>query len=191
MMSKLLLAAVFALSLRAEAVRVGSPVGDFQVVDLDGASHAFSTLKGDTTVVVFVSTKCPVSNSYNQRMETLYKDYSAKGVKFLFVNANVNETSKEVAEHAKQVGFTFPVYRDSGNVAELFNAMVTPETYVIDKLGVLRYHGYIDDSMNEARIKKQGLRNALEEVLAGKAVTVSETKAFGCAVKRARRSSTD
>jgi len=105
-------------------------------------------------------------------------------VKFVFVNANYNEATKDVIDHAKQVGFTFPVYRDGSNVAELFNATVTPETYVIDKNGVLVYHGYIDDSMNEARIKKQGLRNALEEVLAGKAVTVSQTKAFGCAVKR-------
>src|ERR1700733_6619765 len=117
-----LLLATFAI--HGQEFHVGSPVSDFQVVDLQGGSHSFTGLKGDTTVVVFIATRCPVSNAYNQRMEALYNDYSAKGVKFIFVNANFNEPAKEVAEHAKQVGFTFPVYKDSGNVADLFNAQV-------------------------------------------------------------------
>jgi thiol-disulfide isomerase/thioredoxin len=178
-------------AIHAQQFHLGAPVSDFQVLDLQGGAHAFSSLKGDTTVVVFIATRCPVSNAYNQRMESLYKDYSAKGIKFVFVNANFNEPAEEVADHARQVGFTFPVYKDSGNVANLFNAQVTPETYVIDKTGIIRYHGAIDDAQNEARIKKQSLRNALEEVLAGKPVTVAETKAFGCTVKRAPRRATD
>lgn len=161
-------------------------VSDFQLLDLQGGSHPFALLKGDTTVVLFIATRCPVSNAYNPRMEALYKDYSSRGVRFLFVNANVNEPSQEVKDHAQQVGFTFPVYRDSGNVAERFNAQVTPEAYVINKQGIIRYHGAIDDSQNEARIRKHSLRDALDEVLSGKPVTVAETKAFGCSVKRAR-----
>jgi len=186
----LTLAAAFLATFDAQGqeFRVGASVSDFQVLDLQGASHAFSSLKSDTTVVVFLATRCPVSNAYNQRMESLYKEYSAKGARFLFVNANVNEPAKEVADHAKEVGFTFPVYKDSGNVAQLFNAQVTPETFIIDRQGIIRYHGAIDDAQNEARIKKHSLRAALDEMLAGKPVTVAETKAFGCTVKRARRS---
>ena len=167
-----------ALVIHGQELRLGSPVSEFNVVDLQGGSHSFSSLKGATTVLAFVATRCPVSNAYNQRMEALYKDYSSKGVKFLFVNANVNEPAKEVAEHAQQVGFTFPVYKDPGNVAALFNAQVTPETYVIDKQGVIRYHGAIDDAQNEARVKKNSLRAALDEVIAGKPVTIAETKAL-------------
>ncbi len=193
-MTKLALAVVVAFVwplAYGEPVRIDAPVPEFQVADLQGASHAFSSLKGETTVVVFLSARCPVSNTYNMRMEALYKDYSAKGVKFIFVNANFNESPNEVANHGKQAGFSFPVYRDAGNAAEIFNAQVTPETFVIDKRGVLRYHGAIDDSQNEARIKKQGLRNALDELLAGKPVSTPETKAFGCTVKRAPRRPTD
>jgi thiol-disulfide isomerase/thioredoxin len=179
------------LGLQAQEVRLGSPVADFQVADLNGAPYPFAALKGETTVIVFLATRCPVSNAYNQRMEALYKDYSARGVKFIFVNANYNEPSSEVASHAKQAGFTFPIYRDPGNVADLFNAQVTPETYVIDKQGVLRYHGSIDDSQNEARVKKQSLRAALDEVIAGKPVTVAQTKAFGCSVKRAHHGASE
>lgn len=179
------------LAMEGQEFHLGAPVSDFQVVDLQGASHSFASLKGDTTVVVFLATRCPVSNAYNQRMKALYKDFSPKGVKFLFVNANFNESAKEVADHAKEVGFTFPLYKDSGNVAELFNAQVTPETYVIDKQGIIRYHGAIDDAQNEARIRKSSLRAALDEVIAGKPVTIAETKAFGCTVKRAHRRPTE
>jgi thiol-disulfide isomerase/thioredoxin len=66
---------------------------------------AFSALKGPITVVTFIATQCPVSNSYNQRMIDLYKDYTSKNVKFIFVNANRSEPASEVREHAKRVGF--------------------------------------------------------------------------------------
>ena len=175
----------------AQRFHAGAPVSDFQVVDSLGVSHSFASLKGDTTVVAFISARCPISNAYNRRMEAIYQDYSPKGVRFLFVNANFNEPAKEVTEHAKAVGFTFPVYQDSGNVAELFDAQVTPETYLIDRQGIIRYHGAIDDSANEARVRRNSLRDALDEALAGKSVTVAETKAFGCSVKRVRHPSTD
>ncbi|MEO8026279.1 MAG: redoxin, partial [Bryobacteraceae bacterium] len=60
---------------------------------------------------------------------------------------------------------------------------------VLDAHGVLRYHGAIDDSTNEARIKRQGLREALDALLAGKPVATPEIKAFGCVIKRVRKGS--
>ena len=169
--------------------KVGAKVADFNVQDLEGKAVSFSTLRGPVTVVIFIATQCPVSNSYNQRMNALYKDYGSKGVKFIFLNANKSEPAGNVREHAKTAGFVFPVYKDADNVvADKFGAEVTPESYVIDNAGVVRYHGYIDDSMNEARVRKQGLRLALDAVIAGKPVEVSETKAFGCSIKRARKS---
>ncbi|MDQ6708595.1 MAG: redoxin domain-containing protein [Acidobacteriota bacterium] len=161
---------------------------DFTVRGPDGSPKSFSELKGDTTVVVFLSARCPVSNAYTERMQEVYRDYSPRGVKFIFVNANQNEPAAEVLEHAKRAGFPFPVYRDVGNAAaDRFGAQVTPETLVIDRSGAIRYRGAIDDSQNPARIHKQGLRLALDAVLAGKTVASPETKAFGCTIKRARR----
>ena len=178
----------FCAILCAQEFKVGGKVADFAVQDLNGQSHTFASLKGDVTVVTFVSVQCPVSNAYNDRMNALYKDYSAKGVKFIFVNANRTEAASEVAEHAKAVGFAFPVYKDAGNrVADSFDAQVTPENYVIDRTGTMRYHGSIDDSQNAARVRKQSLREALDAVLAGSAVEAPETKAFGCTIKRARK----
>jgi peroxiredoxin len=168
--------------------RVGSQVRDFTLADVKGNPVNYAGLKGDTTVLIFIATQCPVSNAYNDRMNAVYKDYAARGVKFVFVNANSSEPAQEVAQHAQGHGFAFPVYKDQNNVvADMFGAQVTPEAFVMDKEGVIRYHGYIDDSRNPEGIKTQGLRLALDAVLAGKPVERADTKAFGCTIKRARR----
>jgi peroxiredoxin len=174
----------------AQEFKLGSRVPDFQIRDLDAKAVAFSALKGPITVVTFIATECPVSNSYNQRMSDLYRDYSSKNVKFIFVNANRSEPASEVRDHAKRVGFPFPVYKDPDNVvADSFDAQVTPESYVMDSAGILRYHGSIDDNMNQSRVHTQRLRAALDALLAGKPVPATETKAFGCTIKRVRKAS--
>jgi peroxiredoxin len=174
----------------AQEFKLGSQVSDFQVRDLDGQPVAFSALKGPLTVVTFIATQCPVSNSYNQRMIDLYKDYASKNVKFIFINANRSEPASEVRDHARRVGFPFAVYKDPGNIlADRFDAQVTPEGFVIDSSGTIRYHGSIDDSMEESHVRVRRLRAALDAVLAGKPVPSAETKAFGCTIKRVRKAS--
>ena len=163
-------------------------MADFNVNDPIGRPVKFSTLRGDVTVAMFVSVQCPISNDYNERIIALYNDYTAKGVKFVFLNANVTESPAQIMDHAKQVGFPFPVYRDQGNVvADRFGAQVTPESYVIDKAGTVLYHGAIDDARNPARVTSKGLRMALDAVIAAKPVATSETRAFGCTIKRIRK----
>jgi peroxiredoxin len=178
-----------AAALHAQDFKVGSKVTDFPVQDLDGKSLSFSALRGPITVVTFIATQCPVSNAYNQRMLALYNDYAPKDVKFIFVNANRTEAASEVRDHSRRAGFPFPVYKDANNVvANHFGAEVTPESYVVDGTGIVRYHGSIDDSQNEARVRTRRLRLALDALLSGKPVDVTETKAFGCTIKRVRKS---
>lgn len=188
-MKRALLALILpAALLCAQEFRLGGKVGDFEVQDLDGKTLAYSSLRGSVTVVTFIAIQCPISNSYNQRMNALYNEYSPKGVKFLFVNANRTESQAQMREHARSARFVFPVYKDVNNVAaDKFGAEVTPESFVIDAAGVLRYSGYIDDSMNEARVRSRGLRLALDAVLDGKPVDAGQTKAFGCSIKRVRK----
>src|SRR5712692_1604041 len=179
---------VMASALCGQEFKVGSKIPDFNFQDLDGKTMALSTLRGPVTVITFIATQCPVSNAYNDRMNAVYKDYTAKGVKFVFLNANKTEPPSEVREHAKSVGLVFPVYKDANNVlADRFGATVTPESYVIDGENTIRYHGSIDDSQNEARVRTRGLRAALDAVMAGKPVAATETKAFGCTIKRVRK----
>jgi thiol-disulfide isomerase/thioredoxin len=181
---RLLAASVlFVLCASAQDFTVGSKITE---LNLDGAT--ISPSKSAATVLIFVSTQCPISNSYNERMNALYKEYSAKGIQFAFVNANVNESPSEIEEHAKSNHFAFKIYKDAGNVlADKFGANVTPETFVFDKSGVLRYHGYIDDATNPARVQVHGLRQAIDAVVSGRPVEMKEARAFGCTIKRVRK----
>ncbi|MGH9658732.1 MAG: redoxin domain-containing protein [Bryobacteraceae bacterium] len=172
----------------AETWRVGGKVDSFALSNLQGGAARFAP--GRVTVVAFISTKCPVSNRYNQRLIDLYREYSSKGVAFLFVNSNQNEPASEVEEHSRQAGYPFPVHKDDGNrVADRFGAEFTPETYVLDAAGVIRYHGRVDDAQNPARVQHHSLRLAIDQTLAGAAVGTPETKAFGCTLKRVKKAS--
>ena len=111
-----------------------------------------------------------------------------RGIAFVGINSNRQESVEEIAGHAAEHGFTFPILKDVSNVqADHFGAQVTPEIYVYDPGWVLRYHGRIDDDRSGANVRSQDLRNALDAVLAGQAVPVAETKAFGCTIKRVAR----
>ncbi|MBI4903157.1 MAG: redoxin domain-containing protein [Acidobacteria bacterium] len=155
--------------------------------DLSGKRHTFP-VAGKTTVVVFYSTICPISNEYNERIARFHREYSLKGVQVLVANANQNEPKDQIEKHTRDAEFEFPVFIDSANaVADRLKASVTPEAFVLDSKGVVRYHGPIDDARNIARIKAHLLRDAVDAVLAGKPVARPEAKAFGCTIKRVRK----
>ena len=165
---------------------LGAVVPDFTLPDADGHEHTLASLKGKGgTVLIFIATRCPVSNGYNARMEKLAEDYAARGVNVVGINANSTEPIEEVKQHAKEKGLTFTILKDKGNViADRFDAQVTPEAYLLDAAGKLVYHGPIDNSRNPENVTSNYLRDAIEAVLAGKPVQKSEAKAFGCTIKR-------
>ncbi|MBS1829397.1 MAG: redoxin domain-containing protein [Acidobacteria bacterium] len=164
----------------ADRVTLSAPGGQKQTVSLGEK----------VTAVVFLSAVCPISNEYVDRMIQLWRDYSPRDVQFLFVNSNVNETAGEVREHAAAAKFPFPVYRDVHNgLANRLGASITPEAFVVDKGGKVLYQGAFDDARNPARVKVQFLRDAIEDVLAGRPVSRPGAKATGCTIKRERKAS--
>jgi peroxiredoxin len=167
-------------------VALGAVVADFTLPDPDGHEHTLASLKGTKgTVIIFMATQCPVSNAYNERMQKLYADYSARGVNVVGINSNVRELAAEVKEHAAEKGLKFTILKDTGNkIADNFDAQYTPEAYLLDASGKLVYHGRIDNSRNGDSITATDLRDAVESVLAGKPVEKPEVKGFGCTIKR-------
>jgi peroxiredoxin len=172
----------------AAAPAIGSPAPAFTLTTLDGqtVSLADAARSHKAVVVMFIATKCPYSNAYNDRMRDIANGYARQGVLFLGINSNKTEPAEETRAHAKQHGFTFPVAKDPENkVADLYDARHTPEIFVVDPQGVLRYHGRIDENYEDAsKVTSPDLKNALDALLAGKPVQKAETKAFGCSIKR-------
>lgn len=166
---------------------IPSKVENFSLNDYAGKKISLTDFKNSKAIVLmFIATQCPVSNAYNKRYNELYKDYKEKNIAVVAINSNKQESVDEIKNHAKENGFAFPILKDVNNViADKLDAQRTPEVYVIHPTTLeILYHGRIDDSQRESEIKSRDLRAALDEILAGKTVSVKETKAFGCTIKR-------
>jgi len=167
-------------------ISLGAKIDAIPAQTTAAAPEQFQTT-GHVTAVIFIATQCPVSNAYNERMKALYSDYAPKGVQFVFLNANSTESAADVERHHDAHGFPFPVYKDVNSAfADKVGAAVTPHSFVFDAQGTLVYRGSIDNAQNIDRVTAHPLRDALDAVLAGRPVPVSESKAFGCSIKRAK-----
>lgn len=184
-----LVAFVSFLSINIQAFNKPGTVENFSLRDYNGEVHSLADYSSSKAIVVmFIATRCPVSNDYNSRMEKVYADYKDKGVTFLGINSNKQEDAEEVKEHARENGLSFTILKDPGNVvADKFEASVTPEVYVLSGSMELLYHGRIDDSRRASDVETKDLRVALNEVLDGKAPSNAKTKAFGCTIKRVEK----
>ena len=171
-------------------VPVGSKISSVQFQTLAGETVELYNYAGQQgTLLIFVATRCPISNDYNQRMADLAREYIARGFAVVGINPNRTEPADEVARHASEKALGFTVLKDPDNrVADYLGASVTPEAFLFDTNWALRYHGRIDDSRNPANITTTDLRVALDAMAAGKPIEVAETKAFGCTIKRVPRS---
>ena len=175
-------AVVLAAGRPIPAADMGGTVPDFRATALDGRAFSLeeSRRANVAVAVIFISTICPYSNYFNARMRELAADFGKRGVQLVGVNSNVSETADEAKRHAARNGHTFPILKDSKNrIADLLGARRTPEVFVVDHEGRLRYHGRI-----ESKIGTPDLKNALEALIAGRPVKPAETKSFGCAIQR-------
>ena len=171
---------------------VGEKAPDFDLPGVDGQNHSLSSvLKGKKAcVVMFVCNHCPYVIAYWDRIIQLAKDYQTKGVAFLGINPNdeknyPEDSFKKMKVIAKERKFPFAYLRDQDqSVAQAYDAACTPEIYVVDQAGIVRYHGGIDDNWQDAsQAKEKFLQKALEEVLQGQEVSNPTPHAMGCSIK--------
>lgn len=173
----------------APPLKIGAPVGSLAFRDLSGKSYTAADLRGGPAALfIFLSTQCPVSNSYGSRLLALKKEYGPRGVRIFGVNSNFEESAAAVVRQANDRGLSFPMVKDAGGaLARRLGATVTPEAVLIDGAGVLRYRGRIDDQRVVTAVKRRDLRDALEAVLAGRPVATAETVPFGCSIQSTPR----
>ena len=157
--------------------------------DAAGASHA---LRGALTVFVFMSVECPISNRSIPNLNELAQKYAGK-VRFFGVNPEADVTAAQVAQHDKDFALGFVTLLDpKQSLAKALGAETTPTAVLVDANGAVLYRGRIDDQVvdfgkSRPKAKREDLREALDEALAGKAVSVPRTPSVGCAIVGAHR----
>lgn len=160
----------------------------------DPAGEPFELMvqtSGQMTVVCFLGTECPLARYYGPRLSQLSKDFDKQKVRFIGINSNSQDSPKEVAQYVRDYDISFPVLKDPGNkVADQFGARTMSEVYILDHNLAVRYHGRVDDQylpgVARSQPTRHDLRIALEELMAGKQVSVSETQSIGCSIGRVK-----
>lgn len=137
------------------------------------------------TVVCFLGADCPMARIYGPRLNDLADEFESANVRVIGINSNRQDSFADVKQYVDELQISFPFVRDRDNViADQFSATRTPEVFLLDAKLAVVYHGRIDDQyepgVNRAAPKRLDLRIAIEESLAGKQISVSQTQATGC-----------
>jgi thiol-disulfide isomerase/thioredoxin len=176
--------------LLATELEVGAKAPAFELVNaVDGKAVAFAPGDGRLSVMVFTCNQCPYAKAFEPRLIALGNEYAKRGVVFYAIDSNDDaaypvETMGEMKGRATSQHYPFPYLKDGDSkVAREYGARVTRHVFVVDGKGIVRYRGYVDDSTKAADRQHTGLTDALNELIAGKEVKVSATKAFGCTIK--------
>ncbi len=196
--SLFLMTACLLLMVAASPVKLGYEVGDtvtdFKLKNTNGKMVALTDYKdAKGVIVIFDCNTCPYSKAYNDRIIALNKKYASQGFPLVAVQPNDPEVSPgdsydEMVSHAKKNGYEFPYLFDDGqNVSKAFGATNTPHVFLLKKEGAafkVAYIGAIDDNARDASaVSKKYVEDAVDALLAGKAVSTGKTKAMGCTIK--------
>lgn len=161
-------------------------VPPFVVTNLDGQPWKSTEQTAKYTVIVFISCECPMSNAYIKPLNEIQTKFGKQGVQIIGINANPEETTEQIKAHIKEYSIAFPVLKDQQAVAvKALNAKVNPEAFIVDAKWNLLYRGRIDNGYTgrmrpAAKTTRFDVATALEELLAGKPVSMASTQAFGC-----------
>ena len=185
-----------------KATRLGRQVTEFSLRDSDSREHKLADYADKQFVVLaFLGVECPLAKFYAPRLNKLAEQYAARGVAFLAVDSNQQDSIAEMQAYARAQALKIPFMKDPGNrLADAVGAQRTPEVFVLDRTGRVQYAGRIDDQygfqaggvayqLREPR--RQDLAAALDELLDSKPVSVAEVAAQGCLIGRARTPAAD
>jgi peroxiredoxin/mono/diheme cytochrome c family protein len=176
----------------AENPHTARAIVNFSLSDIHSQKWSLEAQKDKQIVVVaFVGTECPLARLYGPRLAQLAASYAGKSVAFVAIDSNVQDSLAELIAYARNAKIVFPVLRDAKNeVAEQFGATRNPSVCVLDQSRVVRYRGRIDDQYGvgfaRTEPKRNDLKQAIDELLESKSVSVPETPAPGCLIGRAR-----
>ena len=184
---------------------IGSKAPDFKLPGTDGNLYTLASFsKAKLLVIIFTCNHCPTAQAYEDRMIELTKDYSNKAVAVIAISPNdpdavslselgysdMGDSFEEMKLRARQKQYNFPYLYDGKTqaVAQAYGPVATPHVFIFDKERKLRFQGRIDDVENPSKTPTNtDTRNALDQLLSDKEVSVTSTKVFGCSIKWAEK----
>jgi thiol-disulfide isomerase/thioredoxin len=178
----------------------GAQAPDFLLPATDGSNYSLKDFASARILaIVFTANHCPTAEAYEDRLIQLVKDYRDRGVAFVAIAPNdplalrldelgytdLGDTLAEMKIRARDKGFNFPYLYDgeTQKTSRLYGPVSTPHVFIFNRERKLCYNGHIDNAEKIGAATRHDLRNALEAMLAGKAVPVEITKTFGCSIK--------
>ena len=178
----------------ADPLPIGAPLpkADVKLLDVSGSQISLKeAILENGLLVMFSCNTCPVVIENQGRTLETGKYALAKNVGIVLLNSNEGsrggaDSFDEMKQYAKEQGYNFHYAVDKNSeLANAFGANRTPECFLFDKSGKLVYHGAIDDNPQDAgSVKRQHLKEAINELVSGKDVSMKKTRSIGCSIKR-------
>ena len=167
-------------------MQINQPAPDFALPDLHGRIHRLSDYRGQIVIVNFWSCECPHSERTDKAILSMFVQWrEASPVTMLSIASNRNETAEALQAAAESRRLPAVLLDADCSVADLFNAQTTPHVFVIDRKGILRYRGPVDNvTFRQRNPTRFFLDEAVESLLDGHLPAAAESPAYGCAIVR-------
>lgn len=167
---------------------IGEPAPTFVLPDTEGAAHEPG--EAPATVIVFTCNHCPYALAWHDRILALARDYAQRRVRVLAINPNdatryPRDSTEAMRARVQRGEFEgVPYLRDeSQEVARAYDAKTTPDVFILDATGLLRYRGAPDGDYDDPSQRAVFLRDALEAILDARAPELTQTPPVGCSIK--------
>ncbi len=168
----------------AAVIHIGEPAPDFTLKDLKGIPTRLSEQRGQIILLYFWSAECPWVERCDREMSSLAEEWG-KAIKILRISSNSNETPEMLQEAAIARGLPLPLMDSDQRVADLYGAQTTPHLFLIDRQGILRYQGAVDDVTFRQRTPTRNYaQEAITALLSGGQPNPEQTPPYGCAIVR-------
>lgn len=165
-------------------MQLNTPAPDFELPDLQGTLHKLSHYRGKIVIVNFWSAECPHSERTDRSTMACLVQWGP-AVEMLSIAANRNESAREVEEVAKTRRLPTVLLDAQHVVADLYEAQTTPHAFILDREGILRYRGAVDDvTFRQRKATRFYLEEAVEALLEGRLPGIQETPGYGCTIVR-------
>ncbi len=178
---------------KVNGYKPGDKATNFTLKNVDGKMVSLADYKDVRGfIIIFTCNHCPYARGYEDRIIALHQKFAPKGFPVVAINPNESSveddsfTQMQKRVKDKKIPYAY-LADDSQQVSKIYGATKTPHVFLLEKQGedlIVKYTGGIDDNSSDASlVTKKYLETAIEEVLAGKSVTSSQTRAIGCSIK--------